>query len=79
MFQSQQAAELSSFGHLALALESRVKSFYVPVPASTRTQQLSPCGFGFTVKSRRENWDNGGWSAGDKKLAVIKKRPSSLK
>jgi hypothetical protein len=25
MFQSEQASELSSFGHLALALESRIK------------------------------------------------------
>jgi hypothetical protein len=31
---------------------------HVPVPASSRTLQLWPCGSGFRVKNRRDYWDN---------------------
>jgi len=36
MFQPQQAAELSSFGHVALALESRIKGNIVTIDAGAK-------------------------------------------
>jgi hypothetical protein len=30
---------------------------HVPAPASSRPQQLQPCGSGFRVKNRRDYWD----------------------
>jgi len=52
VFQLQQAADLQSFFHVALALKTRVEEDY---------------------------WDNQCWLAGVKKLAVNKKRPTSLR
>jgi hypothetical protein len=31
---------------------------HVPAPASSRTQQLQPCGSGVRVKNRRDYWDH---------------------
>lgn len=36
----------------------RLRGGHVPAPASSTTQQFCPCGSGFRVKNRRDDWDN---------------------
>ena len=49
---------------------------HAPSPASSRTLPLRP---GFRFRNRRDYLDNRCWLAGIKKLAVINKRPASLR
>jgi hypothetical protein len=56
-----------------------VKGVHVPAPVSSRTWQVQSYGSGFRVKNRRDYWENKCWLVGAKKLAVIKKRPASLR
>ena len=51
----------------------------VIAPARSRTQHLQPHGSGFRVKNRKGSWNHLCWVVGAKKLALVKKRPASLR
>ena len=54
-FQDSQALAIKELENRQVVIE---QGGYVPAPASSRTQQLQPCGLGFRVKNKRDYWDN---------------------